>query len=328
MGKLFKEGLELALSDHSDKFDYELHAEFVGSASIDEIQRADNKLTSIHGVDYITGIANNTTLKEASKTFKSDVSYHFANLGEQNIEIPDLPENVAISSLNVWKDVYALGTYALNNISENGAYAASLYDTGYSFAPMLDIALRTHGINDFLPLFIARMAPPGTPTNVEEVVDRIEQHMPDWLFAAFCGDEASRFLRYWVQCGLHKKIKLLGLPFLLEDFEYADSEELEVYTCQGFTTKAIDTSSKNKYAVFREMGYMMGNKITDDILKSDEENHTSQNHKLLLATYRQKSKDFEYEELAEAEEIRSNNPHLMDMMNQPAAAWQNPYLSV
>lgn len=329
IGKLFKRGLKDVLDNNPEPILYEIHSEFVGSASVDEVKRASDKFTSYIDADYITGIVNSLTIEDASKTFDSDVQYRFANLGEHLFKNKSLSDNIKISTVDLWKDVYALASYALDNISKNGAYAASFYDTGYSFAQMIDVALKNRGRHDFLPLYVSKMPPPGQLSNVEEVVDRIEKDMPSWVFAAFCGKEAIRFLKYWKQRGLHKHIKLLGLPFLADNDHLKD---IEIATCSNFLSEsgndAVSKINTDFSTVFYELGKKVGQSIVENHLGYHKASIKNNPRKLLTLKYLENEK-FTYDGIENSPStINLKNKYITQFLEQPTSAWQNPYMCV
>lgn len=331
MGKKFKNGLQEGLDEYSDCLDYDLQPEYVGSASIKEVKQADNKLYAHHDVDVITGIVNNLTLSECSKSFKREVDYHFTNLGELLICQVDKPQNLNVHSRSLWKDVYALSSYAIQKFSTNGGYAAAYYDTGYAFAPILDVALRNHNHNNFLPVYLAPMPVNGTLSNIANVIDRIEQDMPDWIFAAFCGKEATLFLDLWVERGLHKKIKLFGLPYLLEKSSTLSWDGLEVYTALEHPHHAQNLSisdSETIYDIFHGMGKTAGKHIATKSLKLKYTESSISTNKLALAAYDERKGNFTLDFLTSYDKISSDNDFLKEIISQPSASWQNPYLAI
>ncbi|ARN79221.1 hypothetical protein BST97_15195 [Nonlabens spongiae] len=326
MGKLFKNGLIEILDHHKDEIDYTLHQEFVGPASIEEVNKADDKHASYNDVDIVSGIVNSRTVAEASASFKKGTQYHFANLGEHLYDQKRLPDHVAIESRSIWKEVYALTNYAYNSISKNGAYAASFYDTGYAYAQMVDVALKDNGKKDFLPVLVSQIPPPGQPSNVEEVVDRIERLMPDWIFAAFCGSEATRFLKAFYKKGLHKKIKLLGLSFFSEKLLELDTDEVAVLSVLETTEDSLDISEYNKNHF-----YNLGRNSARSILLQNGIESQNQKTGIGKSIFSCKMKDaggLYLEKVQSAKQIKMNNKHIQEILKQPASVWQNPYMCI
>ena len=326
MGKLFKTGLMETLDKHKDQIDYTLHSEFVGPASIEEVNRADDKHASFNDVDIVTGIVNSRTVAEASVSFKKSTYYQFANLGEHLSEKKQIVDNVSVESGDLWKDTYALTNYAYTAISKNGAYAASFYDTGYAFAQMVDVALKDNGKKDFLPVLVSQMPPPGQTSNVEEVVDRIERLMPDWVLAAFCGSEALRFLNAWKKRGLHKKIKLLGLSFLAEKLLELDSNEIEIVSVIDASADTIDIVEFNKKQ-FQDLGSKAARGILAkqniDVLAQE-----SQHKRFIVVCKKESSSHLKMVQKQTAKQVKMNNKYIKEILKQPTSAWQNPYMCI
>ncbi|MGB5981323.1 MAG: ABC transporter substrate-binding protein [Nonlabens sp.] len=326
MGKLFKKGLTEALDAHKDKMDYTLYPEFVGPASIEEVNKADDKHASYNDVDVVTGIVNSKTVAEASVSFKNNTHYRFGNLGEHLEDTKQLGRNIKVEGLDIWKDVYALTDYALKTFSKNGAYAASFYDTGYAFAQMVDVALKDHGKNDFLPVLVSQMPPAGQPSNVEEVVERIERLNPDWVFAAFCGSEALRFLKMWKKKGLYKKIKLLGLTFFAEKLLELDSSDVEVVSVIHQQASQIDIQEYNRNH-FYDLGIQVGRGILKEKGINENTNQISKD-KMICSFQKLNDLNLQLVEKARVKTIKMNNKHVRNVLKQPMAAWQNPYMCI
>lgn len=319
-------GLMETLDKHKDQIDYTLHSEFVGPASIEEVNRADDKHASFNDVDIVTGIVNSRTVAEASVSFKKSAYYHFANLGEHLFDKKQIVQNVNIESGDLWKDTYALTDYAYTNISKNGAYAASFYDTGYAFAQMIDVALKDNGMKDFLPVLVSQMPPPGQTSNVEEVVDRIERLMPDWVFAAFCGSEALRFLKAWKRKGLYKKIKLLGLSFFAEKLLELDLNEIEIVSVIETSIDTIDIVEYNK-----DQFQDLGSKAAWGILAKqniDVLAQASKNERFIVVCKKESSSRLKLVKEQTAKQVKMNNKHIEEILKQPTSAWQNPYMCI
>ncbi len=326
MGKLFRNGITATLDRHKDEVAYELFPEFIGPASINDVNKADDKHASFNDVKIVTGIVNSKTVHEASVSFKEGTSYHFANLGEHLFETDTLNQNVAVRSLDIWKDVYSLADFAMKSFSENGAYAASFYDTGYAFAQMVDVGLKENGKKDFLPVLVSKMPPPGQQSNVEEVVERIERLMPDWVFAAFSGSEALRFLKMWKRKGLHKKIKLLGLSFFAQQLVDFDSDDVVVHSVFTSDLDEVEVRKYNEGHFFR-----LGTQVANQLLKGegiDLMEDPSMEPRCIYSCSKIDKASLSLDRKRPSKKIKLSNPHVKELLRQTTSAWQNPYMCI
>ncbi len=338
MSKKFEKGLCDCLDTYAPNLNYKIVPEFVGAGGVKEVTVALNKLTGYHDVDLVTGILANKTINEVAQNFKSNVRYHFGNLGEQLITMDKVGDNVAIYSQDMWKEIYALGTYAIEHISNKGAFASSMYDTGYCFYQMLDLAAKKADSQNHINLYISPMPEAKELSDVNVVLDDIERDQPDWVFAAYCGTEATAFIEEWVKRGLHNRITLLGLPFLLEKLENVTSEEFKLITVDnqqaGEIKRRVQTSDVlNIYKVFEAMGSDVAAGIATSLDLKERPNNsidTSQlKLKVLETSYKIENKHFLNKQLFEGKHLIDYcDNQIQKLMEQPMATWQNPYLAI
>jgi len=230
MGKQFEKGLKETLSAKDTGISFEFFRELIGQGGVTQTENCLTKLLTYEDVDVVTGILSNKVAEKFSARFKgTQKPFLLNNLGENIPGIPLFNEYVFISSFNLWQHAWSLGYWGVNTFGKKGMYVSSVYDAGYSFSHMFHEGMKAADISAEWSFSVAPLPAPGSEADVSVVFPFIEQYQPDFIFATFCGSETTLFLNEFIKRGWHTKIKLLGLPFLLEPFQ-ALPDNITIYT--------------------------------------------------------------------------------------------------
>lgn len=254
-----KKGLQKVTEDPA--WNVALFPEFIAQGAREHVETAINKLIGYNNADIITGIVSNRSGVEVAEKFeRGNRPFLINNLGEHLPNPKQYNTNVFLNSMNLWQQVWALGHWGVQTFGKKGMFVSGLYDAGYSFSAMLQAGMQAADTTSTMPFAVAPVARPGQLADVSTVLPLIEQFNPDFVMAAFCGEEAVRFLTGYSDRGLHRSIPLLGLPFLLQPF--APAEPITVHTTIATNTKLeSDSLSHNEIIAtnpFPQLGYESG----------------------------------------------------------------------
>lgn len=353
IGKTFEKGLNNGLSV-TDDLNVTVIKEFVDQGGVEAVDRASSKLINYEDADLVTGVVSSMVGYQIADRFeKSKKPFIINNLGEHLPSLEGLNSHLFINSTHYWQQAWAMGRWAVKQFGRNGAYAGAVYDSGYSFPSMVSMGMNSvEDQNQFTP-YITPMPPAGEIADPKVIVDRLIHEQPDFVYAAFCGEEASRFLMYYMEAALHKHIPLLGCPFLIEDFENTNGEALEIYTGMSSYTPlkagAIDHDFWATKDTFYLLGYETGMLIRASLMdKSDEPLNNklakarvkgsrglvsadpgtlgSNNHVFLCKHIAKGNGAAVKREIKEElPTINITDPAMVETMGRISATWMNPY---
>lgn len=117
-------------------------------------------------------------------------------------------------TLNHWQANWTFGQWASTSIGSRAFMAVSFYESGYD----AQYAFR-HGFasaNGTVVDSVVSHVPPARDT-LRTVLARIEHVAPDFVYAAYAGDEAVEFVRAYADAGLAERIPLVGSTFLVDE---------------------------------------------------------------------------------------------------------------
>jgi len=358
MAANFNSGLKHGLNGLSSEQDIEVEIvpEFIGQGSALQVENAVNKLIGFNDSNIITGIISNSVTKElADKFAKHKRPIIINNIGEHLPSPGASNDYIFLNSVHSWQQVWSMGKWAVQTFGKKGMLVSGLYDAGYSFPIMLQKGMEAATDDASLPFAIAPVRQYKGLADVASVIPQLIEQNPDFVFATFCGEEASMFLSEYVKHGLHKKIPLLGLPFLLEPFDSGD-ESIDVYTTVSAYRAISDTDAGQLGRIasdpFRQFGIETGlliknavktstngslQKVLADIEVDDirgkldiSSRTTGNNSKVFVIknTYAGDKENITTQLLSEIETIGINNKVVEEINSQHSSGWFNPYLSV
>lgn len=257
IGKDFEKGLKAALGDAAGSIT--IVKEFIGSGGTKQTEEAINKLFSYDEVDIITGIVSGkVTEYMAPKFLTYGKPFIVSELGEYLPNMSTLNNYIFVNSHHMWQHAWALGNWGVKTFGNKGMFIGSVYDAAYSFSQMFYEGMMAADPEAQWSFSIPPNPPAGMLSDMSVIFPFLEKYQPDFVFAAFCGTEATLFLNEFIKRGWHKKTKLLGLPFLLAPFMPIEGD-ITIYT-------TLPSSSKPEMAAkesFYDLGYRAGNLILD-----------------------------------------------------------------
>lgn len=342
IGKQFQKGLKSVFSS-AEGVDVELVSEFIGQGDLKQLESAIEKLKSFHDVDLITGWVSNKGLMAASEKVNGNTPYYITNLGEHIPDPSKIPSNVKLNSIDLWQQLWSMGYWAVNSLGKKGMIVGGLYDMGYSFAPMMDLGMLEANNESKWSLAVCPMPEQGAMSDPNIVLDHVEREMPDFLFAAFCGEESTLFLNEFVKRGLHKKIKLLGTPYLLEDFDQDLGESLSIYTTlvseHDINDNHLQEDWTKPFGAFYELGRETGANIiqqfggendqTENTPTYGLEREGKDNRVFIVENTHSGSKEHISRRIIKEEKtIDVSDDKLKHVLSQGDANWLNPYLGI
>lgn len=358
MAASFNSGLKQGLNGLSSEgdIDLEIVPEFIGQGSAVQIEAAVNKLIGFNDSDIITGIISNRAGSELAEKFaKHKRPIIVNNIGEHLPDPATSNDFVFLNSSHTWQQVWSMGKWATETFGKKGMLVSGLYDSGYSFPIMLQKGMEAASDEASLPFAVAPMAQYKGLADVASVIPQIIGQNPDFVFATFCGEEASLFLSEYVKHGLHKKIPLLGLPFLVAPFD-SNGEQMDIYTTASayrsisneeaslldciasdpFRQFGFETGLLIKNAAKRSGGSTLQNALTHIDVETDRGKlsispRTTGNTGrvfLLKNTYAGIKDERTRQLIGELETIDIDNQVIKEINDQVSSGWYNPYLSI
>ena len=231
----FEKGIKQGIASMPHlNIELELIKEFVGQGGLKVTGDACNKLFNYHDVDLITGVLSNRTIQELADRFHNQQVPIVVN--NPGAHIPDpakMNDYIFINSDHLWRHAWSLGYWGVKEFGRNGMFIGSVYEAGYSFSQMFYAGMHAADPQSQWSFAVPPMPPAGDLSNMDVIFPFLEQYQPDFVFAAFCGKEATLFLNEFIARGWHKRTRLTGLPYLLCPFNEIEGD-LTVYTTAAF----------------------------------------------------------------------------------------------
>lgn len=357
LAKDFEKGVMRGLKDlyENDQLEVELVPAFIEQGGKDKTLNAINKLLTYDGADIITGLLSNKSIFEVADRFeKTKIPLLANNLGEHLPDTSKYNVNIFLNSLNLWQQVWSLGYWAVKQFGSKGMFVAGLYDAGYSFSAMLQAGMNAADPEAIMPFAVAPVQGAGQLADVVSVFQHIEHFNPDFIFAAFCGEEASLFLDEYVKRGLHKTKPLIGFPYLLQPFK--SDEEIDIYTTIIAGTELKEEGLNQLVELsaypFPLLGYETGkiiadafingncNDVRDNLCSSDVASErgnlkidsvlSGENTKVYLVSNKFKggTEVISRKVKEELVTVRYTDEKIQALLREFSTGWFNPYLGV
>jgi len=357
MARDFQQGLKQALADQVNQYDFEIEfiLEFIGQGSTSKVEEAIDKLFSYYHVDVVTGIVSNMVGMAVAPKFERHKKPFIMNNIGAHIPNPALfNPYVFINSTHTWQQIWSLGYWAVKAFGNKGMFVASIYDAGYSFSNMLSLGMQAADKQSTMPFSISQVTPGAKTTDPKTVFEHIEMFKPDFIFSAFCGEEATVFQEAYANADT-KNIPLLALPFLLQNFDAKD-QDLEIYTTLSSTEQVSLGEIRNEIALQDQTYYQLGKEtgmILAEALKIKSDGNLldalkrvkvnsergelhidapklGENNKVYLVknTHPGNRNAIKSELVCELETVGIDDETLGESLQGPFSGWENPYLGI
>jgi hypothetical protein len=347
MGKSYYTSFKDALNQKLVDIEIEYVTEFIGQGSLEKVEHATDAFFGFHEVDLVTGILSNYSLQHVADRFKKrQVPMLYSNLGEHFLPTKGLNDYVFCNSVHMWQQTWLLGFYAAKHLGKKGLVFSALYDSGYSFIESFRLGMMAAKPDAQLDIQLLPMPAAGQLSDISGSIDQVGIDGADFVFALFCGEEATNFLELYKSKGYHHKTKLLGLPFLLEKSDQ-DLEGINLISFSN-TTEAVEQSFYKH--IFSQLGNLSGTLIGDaivagngeldrDILEEVLTNHhlaefrtteTPQLHDPIIILEHEigKGNKIGSNVILEERVDMSNNDACNVSRDMLASSWINPYLCI
>lgn len=258
ISKNFEQGLKDGLKQHgSHPLEVELIKEFIGQGDTRMVDKACNKFFKYDDAHLVTGILSNKSVNEIAPKFKSQQTpFLVNNLGAAVPDVSQMNDYIFINSPQLWRHAYTMGHWGVKTFGKKGMFIGSVYDAGYSFSHLLQQGMYAADAESTWAFATPPMPPVGGLSNMDVIFPYLAHYEPDFIFAAFCGEETTLFLNALVKHGWHRKTKITGTPYLLAPFAPL-IEDITVYSTQLFTNDAGITPEN----IFYKQGLQTGQTI-------------------------------------------------------------------
>jgi hypothetical protein len=357
MSRDFEQGLKQAIKDQVDQHDWEIELipEFIGQGGRLRVEESIDKLFSYYHVDVVTGIVSNMVgMAVAPKFERYKKPFIINNIGEHTPNPELFNRYVFINSTHIWQQIWALGYWAAKTFGNKGMFVASVYDAGYSFTNMLKLGMEAADKDSSMSFSIAQITPGEKTADPRTVFEHIEMFKPDFVFSAFCGEEATAFQEAYANATI-KNIPLLALPFLLENFD-AKEHELEIYTTLssteavsvGVNGEVVALKDQTFYQLGKETGMILAEALkikgSGDLLDALNQVKVNSNRGILHIDAQAPGKEnqiylvknrhsgnrnnIKREVIRKLETVSINDKALSDSLQQLSSGWENPYLGI
>jgi branched-chain amino acid transport system substrate-binding protein len=349
IGKSFEKGLKEGLKPLNNlDIEFELVNEFAGQNGVMQLTDTFDRFFNYHEADLVTGIISSRTAEDVAVKFKEkQKALIINNVGGQVPNINKLNEYVFINSPHLWRHAWSLGHYGAKNFGKNGMYVSAVYDAGYSFSQMFSMGMEAANMQTNWSFTVGTMPQPGKLTDMEIILPHIEAHKPDFILATFCGTETRLFLNEFIKLGLHKEIKVLGLPYLTSPL-YELDDDLAITSTQMYLNQSEITPDK----VFHELGLQTGAMIAAvaphaanaaelqqglaglkkcfNVTSTGDLTPWGLDEKVMLTQTNMVNdgKQLELKSIGSYETYMPQAEDMRAMFNQPVFGWINPYLCI
>lgn len=209
LGRDLTNGLALALN-HAP-FSAQLHSIEYGTTITEAYNAADDLLKEgAHVIVATTGTKGIETISDLCAAAERPLIV--ANTGEDVVRDVAATPFTFHSTLNSWQATYALGQWAVQNRGRRAMSIAGFYDSGYDSLYAFEAGFVAAG-GEIIGRHISHITP--DKNEFSGVVDAVHTYQPDFVFAAYTGTVANRFLSDVMG---QLRVPVLGTPFLTEFF--------------------------------------------------------------------------------------------------------------
>lgn len=249
------DGLKLAFSGGRH---LELSTETIGVTQSDALKAAAKLLES--GVRTVVGVVSALHVEALQPLFAEyDATLVVMTAGENDYS-GQLP-NVAFNSLHYWQSAHVAGTWAAETYGGRGMIVSSFYESGFDTLLAFQQGVEASG-GEIEERFVTHLDP--SASRIAEAIEAVRALRPDFVYAAYNGQQASEFLRAYHAAGLG--IPLIGSSFIADESAVlstplrtvgAWSSALDSAENSAFM-RAFSASSGRSADAFAALGYETG----------------------------------------------------------------------
>ena len=267
VAKDFEKGVKIGLQTAPNcTIEVELVKEFTGQGGTKMTEDAVNKLFNYADVDIVAGVLCSKVAEAIAGKFKKQrIPLLASDLGGYIPDGEQLNEYIFTNTYHLWQHAWTLGYWGVKTFGKKGMVIGAMYDTGYGFPALFYKGMMAADPQSEWSFSVPPMPEKGKLSNMDVIFPYLEQYQPDFVFAAFCGEETTLFLNEFIRRGWHKRTKLLSLPFLLSPFQPLN-EDITVYTTLPDAAQPELTAEKTFY----QLGYRTGAVIREVIDKKSD----------------------------------------------------------
>lgn len=343
VSKNFEKGLTDGLKQNgSDNLEVTVIKEFIGQGDTRLVDKVCNKFFTYDDANLVTGILSNKSVNQIAPKFKSQQTPLLVNnLGAAVPDVSQLNEYIFINSPQLWRHAYTMGHWGIKTFGKKGMFVGSVYDAGYSFSHLLQAGMQAADPESIWAFTIPPMPPAGGLSDMTIILPYLEQFEPDFIFAAFCGEETTLFLNTMIKNGWHHKTKITGTPYLLTPFEPL-IDDIIIYTARLVNDEAAITPENIFYHQGLQTGQTVavaaaasnGADLREQLSKSDTlfniARATVADTQITIVQNEIKARatDFKSKNLTRWETYPLNVEQLRPLTSQLDSGWYNPYLCI
>lgn len=331
IAKQYEKGIKDALKKANA--DIEIVKEFVGAGSVKQLETACDKFFSYDDVDVVAGYCSTKSVASVAEKFKTrGKSFIVSDLGGHLPNVAALNEYICLNSFHLWKHAQVLGHFGVNTFGKKGMFIGGMYDAGYSFSQMFHRGMMDADPTSSWSFCVPPMPPAGELSDMNVIFPFLEQYEPDFIFAAFCGTEASLFLNEFIKRGWNHRTKVLGLPYLITPFAPL-LEDISVYV----TSLEVAGELIAPETAFYFLGSIVGREIvkTMELATGIEESYDNDSGLLQAESVPiqhvsiiRGSTDYKSESFLNYPIGKLGNDELSSLSSLQGASWFNPYLCI
>lgn len=325
IGRAFLKGLKEELVDIETVYTVELIKQFTKG----RMQEALVKCFEFEEVDFVVGLISAAEMEEidtiASKYQKPVIACH---LGEHIPKKQATLQYVVPLSLNIWKDVYALGYYASQHFGATAVLCESFYEAGFGFGALFDLGMKA--FNPESQLYF-RIVPHGRAMEEAAYTDMLVDltvEQVDFIVALFHGQEAAMFASAYQNADV-SELPLVGLPFFresinLEQYNANISSEMGAF----FSVEWLGQSSVE--GLYEAFGRVLGDRMQNMLCEVDEQTVVEENFTSILSCEQWNGKDnrAKFELTIDTVGGKSLDSLIVESFeDQISTGWSNSYLA-
>lgn len=187
----------------------ELTTETVGVTQSEAVKAATKLLDS--GVRIVAGVVSTLHVEALQPLFAEyDATLVVMTAGENGYS-GSLP-NIVFNSLHYWQSSHAAGKWAAETYGGRGMIVSSFYESGFDTLLAFEQGVETSG-GTIADRFVTHFDP--SVSRVADAIEAIRSLRPDFVYAAYNGQQAAEFLHAYQAAGLG--IPLIGASFIADE---------------------------------------------------------------------------------------------------------------